>query len=93
MSNTTSSKTPRVRLGKRPRRDHRQLGADSKRFIDRKRLLQKLGLSYPSVWKRMRAGKFPLPYVDGQKNFWDEDEVDAYLAALPRRTYPTKTEI
>lgn len=85
---TTPSKTPRE-LGKTPRRDHRALGPDSKRYIDKRQLLQKLAMSYPSIWARMRKGVFPRPYVDGGKNYWLESEVDQYLSSLPKRTYPT----
>jgi predicted DNA-binding transcriptional regulator AlpA len=72
---------------KRQRVDRRHLLPTSKRYIDRKRLLLKVPLSYPSIWARMKRGQFPAPYVDGGKNFWDEDEVDQYVASLQRRSY------
>ena len=89
-SEVNTSKLSRVKLP--PRRDHHAPGPDSKRYIDRKRLLQKVPLSYPSIWKRMKAGTFPAPFIDGQKNVWDESEIDSYLAALPKRTYPSTTQ-
>ena len=60
-----------------------------RRYIDKRQLLEKVPLSYVSIWKRMKSGEFPAPYVHGNKNNWDEDEVDSYLASRPRRDgYP-----
>ena len=60
-----------------------------RRYIDKRQLLKKVPLSYVSIWKRMKSGEFPAPYVHGNKNNWDEDEVDSYLASRPRRDgYP-----
>jgi predicted DNA-binding transcriptional regulator AlpA len=62
----------------------------TRRYIDKRRLLEKVPLSYPSIWKRMKRGEFPAPRYDGSKNIWDEAEVDAYLASRPKRAcYPT----
>jgi len=62
------------------------------RWLDRRRLLEKVPLSYPTIWKQMKRGEFPAPVVVGFKNFWAEDEVDAYLAGRPRRDcYPQPT--
>jgi predicted DNA-binding transcriptional regulator AlpA len=63
----------------------------TRRFIDKRALLLKVPLSYPSIWKRMKRGEFPAPRYDGSKNFWAEDEIDAYLASLPKRgCYPER---
>jgi predicted DNA-binding transcriptional regulator AlpA len=58
-----------------------------KRYINKRELLRKLGLSYPSIWKRMAKGEFPAPIVIGIKNFWIEEEVDRYVASHPRSNY------
>jgi predicted DNA-binding transcriptional regulator AlpA len=42
-------------------------------------------VSYPTIWVRMCKGQFPRPRVSGQKSFWLSTEVEAWLAALPRR--------
>jgi predicted DNA-binding transcriptional regulator AlpA len=62
---------------------------DSKRqkFIFKSELLERLGQSYPTLWKRMRRGEFPLPRILGNKNVWLASEVDDYLAGLPCRQY------
>ena|SRR5215831_21280506 len=63
-----------------------QLEAKSgSRWLDRRRLLEKVPLSYPTIWKQMKRGEFPAPVVVGSKNFWAEDEVDAYIASRPKR--------
>jgi predicted DNA-binding transcriptional regulator AlpA len=61
----------------------------SRRYIGKRELLKKLPLSYVSIWKRMKRGSFPAPVVDGGKNYWCEEEIDNYLARLPKRScYP-----
>jgi predicted DNA-binding transcriptional regulator AlpA len=65
----------------------------SKRYINRHELLRKVGFSYPSIWKRMKAGTFPAPFIDGGKNLWDEAEVDEYVASLKRRSYGSTADL
>jgi predicted DNA-binding transcriptional regulator AlpA len=67
--------------------DHQNNG---RRFIDRRGLLARIPLSYPTIWKRMRHGTFPRPHVLGGKNAWDLAEVEAFLGSLPRRQYPER---
>jgi predicted DNA-binding transcriptional regulator AlpA len=55
------------------------------RLLSKGEMLDKVGLTYPSVWKLMREGAFPRAVVLGGKNAWLEHEVDAFIAALPRR--------
>jgi predicted DNA-binding transcriptional regulator AlpA len=59
------------------------------RLLSKGEMLDKVGVTYPTIWKLMRAGAFPRPVVIGSspggKNAWFEHEVDAYLATLPRR--------
>jgi prophage regulatory protein len=39
-------------------------------------------------WRDIKAGKFPAPVQLGPNSVgWFEDEIDAWLAARPRRTY------
>jgi predicted DNA-binding transcriptional regulator AlpA len=63
------------------------------KLIDKRELLARVPLSYPSIWKRMRRGEFPQPFRLGGKNAWDESEIDAYLQSLPRRTYPAGSPV
>jgi predicted DNA-binding transcriptional regulator AlpA len=55
------------------------------RLLSKGDVLDKVGLSYVSVWKLMREGAFPRSVVVGAKVAWLEHEVDEYIAKLPRR--------
>jgi predicted DNA-binding transcriptional regulator AlpA len=55
------------------------------RLLDRKELLAKTGLSYPTIWALMRKGDFPHSRAVGGKTVWIEAEVDAWIVRLPRR--------
>ena len=42
-------------------------------------------------WRDIKAGKFPAPVQLGPNSVgWFEDEIEAWLAARPRRTYRAK---
>jgi predicted DNA-binding transcriptional regulator AlpA len=43
------------------------------------------GVSYPTIWSWMRAGRFPRSRVVGGKSMWRSDEVQLWLDALPVR--------
>jgi predicted DNA-binding transcriptional regulator AlpA len=43
------------------------------------------GVSYPTLWTWMRAGRFPRSRVVGGKSMWRSDEVQAWLDTLPVR--------
>ena len=50
------------------------------------------GLSTTTIYRLMRAGKFPLPLKIGDKAVrWWASEIEAWLAGLPRATgeHPT----
>jgi predicted DNA-binding transcriptional regulator AlpA len=55
------------------------------RLLSKGDVLDKVGLSYVSVWKLMREGAFPRSVVVGGKVAWLEHEVDEFIAKLPRR--------
>jgi predicted DNA-binding transcriptional regulator AlpA len=50
-----------------------------------------VGISYPTVWRMMRLGRFPRPKRIGPwENSpvrWDSGEVQAWIDALPRQEY------
>ena len=54
-------------------------------MIHRPDLLRRTGLSYPTVWRMMREGKFPRGRAVGGKTAWLESEIDNWIAALPER--------
>jgi predicted DNA-binding transcriptional regulator AlpA len=55
------------------------------RLLSKGEVLDKLGVTYPTVWKLMREGAFPRSVVVGGKVAWLEHEVDEFIANLPRR--------
>jgi len=55
------------------------------RLLSKGDVLDKVGVTYPTIWKLMRQGAFPRSVVVGGKVAWLEHEVDAWIAALPRR--------
>jgi predicted DNA-binding transcriptional regulator AlpA len=57
------------------------------RLISKRELLQRVPLSFPTIWKLMRQDKFPRARVIGGKSFWFEHEIDAFLDTLPMRRY------
>jgi predicted DNA-binding transcriptional regulator AlpA len=57
----------------------------NQRLIDRVTLLDKVPLSYATVWNLMRKGEFPRSKFVGDRTFWLEHEVDAWIEAMPNR--------
>ena len=55
------------------------------RLVFKGELLERTGLSFPTIWLMMRKGNFPRSRVVGGKSAWLAYEVDAWFAALPRR--------
>jgi prophage regulatory protein len=52
------------------------------------RASSKVGRSRTSLWRDVRAQLFPAPITLGPNSVaWFEDEIDAWIAARPRRTY------
>ncbi len=55
------------------------------RLLAKAEILDITGVSFPTIWAWMRAGKFPRSRIVGGKSMWFSTEVDAWLAALPVR--------
>jgi predicted DNA-binding transcriptional regulator AlpA len=56
------------------------------RLLDKKQVIERVGVSFPTIWKWMRAGTFPRARVVGDlKSVWYEHEIEAWIAALPMR--------
>jgi prophage regulatory protein len=53
------------------------------RLLSRQEMLERVNLSYPTVWQRMRDGKFPRGRDNGGKVVWVEAEIDNWIAKLP----------
>jgi predicted DNA-binding transcriptional regulator AlpA len=54
-------------------------------LLTKKQVLERAGgVSFPTLWKWMRAGKFPRARTAGNlKSVWLESEVEAWMSALP----------
>ena len=53
-------------------------------LLDKKQVINRVGVSFPTIWKWMRAGKFPRARTVGDlKSVWLENEVEAWMSALP----------
>jgi predicted DNA-binding transcriptional regulator AlpA len=58
----------------------------TRRLIYRPELLSRVGVSYPTVWRWMRAGTFPRSRVVATRTAWLEDELERWLdQLLPQR--------
>lgn len=55
------------------------------RLISKPEVLDKVGVTFPTIWKWMREGKFPRSRQLGGKSCWIESEVEAWINALPTR--------
>jgi predicted DNA-binding transcriptional regulator AlpA len=55
------------------------------RLISKRDVLARTHLTYPTIWKLMREGKFPRSRALLNKAVWVEDEVEAWIAAMPMR--------
>src|SRR6516225_4388700 len=55
------------------------------RLLDKTEICAIAGVTFPTVWKMMRAGKFPRGRILGGKTKWLSTEIDAWLASLPVR--------
>ena len=53
------------------------------RLLSRREVVDRTGLSYPTLWSWMRAGKFPRSRVVGGKIAWLESEIERWIMDLP----------
>lgn len=54
------------------------------KMIFKPEVIKRVGFTYPTLWRWMREGKFPLSFDIGSKSAWLESEIDAWLASRPR---------
>jgi predicted DNA-binding transcriptional regulator AlpA len=62
-------------------------------LLNKKQVIDRVGVSFPTIWKWMRAGKFPRARTVGDlKSVWLESEVEAWMSALPVRRLKDDSE-
>ena len=57
----------------------------ARRLISKAEVLDRVALSYPTVWAWMREDKFPRSRSVGGKACWVESEVNDWIAKRPLR--------
>lgn len=58
------------------------------RLLSKAELIERLGgITFVTVWKWMREGRFPASRSLGGKSVWIEAEVEAWIKKLPVRKY------
>ena len=55
------------------------------RLLDRHQVCGVANVSYPTLWAMMRRGEFPRSRVLGGKSMWILQEIEEWIAALPKR--------
>jgi len=55
------------------------------RLLRLKEVQKILPLSRPTIYRRIREGKFPAPVKDGRCSLWEESKVMAYAEQLLRQ--------
>jgi prophage regulatory protein len=55
------------------------------RLLGKREVTTIAGVSFPTIWSWMRAGKFPRSRIVGGKSMWLSTEIDSWVAELPVR--------
>jgi len=54
------------------------------RLMLKKEVLDRIGVTYPTLWHWMREERFPMSRQLGGKVCWLASEVEAFMQALPK---------
>jgi prophage regulatory protein len=58
------------------------------RLLSAREVMEKVDLTYVSIWKKMKKGQFPAPRELGAKTLrWVEADIDQWIESLPRRQF------
>ena len=55
------------------------------RLLSKPEVLDRVGVTYPTLWSWMQRGKFPRSRQLGGKAAWIEAEIEEWINALPVR--------
>jgi prophage regulatory protein len=84
--NTITKKAPAAQV-ESANKAAAMVAANQVRLISKPEVLDRVGVTFPTIWKWMREGKFPRSRELGGKTAWIEAEVEAWIAGLPERKY------
>lgn len=56
-------------------------------LLSKNEVCERVGRSFSALWAMMKRNEFPMARVCGDKSCWLAAEVDAWVAALPKREY------
>lgn len=62
----------------------------NKRFVFKGDVLERIGVSYPCLWRWMRDGKFPIALEVGGRCAWIKSDIDAWMLSRPARNYKSR---
>jgi prophage regulatory protein len=55
------------------------------RILRESEVRKRIGFSHSTIWRRRRAGTFPMPVdLGGGMMGWTEESIDEYIESLPR---------
>jgi predicted DNA-binding transcriptional regulator AlpA len=57
------------------------------RYIDKGEVLDRIPVSYVTIWTWMRAGTFPRSRIINNKSMWLESEVTAWMLKQPTQRF------
>ena len=55
------------------------------RLLRLRDVMRLIPLSRPTIYRRIKDGKFPAPKKDGRCSLWDEEQVTRYAASLSQQ--------
>ena len=55
------------------------------RIVSKPEVLDRVGVTYPTIWLWMREGKFPRSRELGGKSCWLESEIEDWILSRPVR--------
>lgn len=58
-------------------------GRKPARFLPKKEVLRRVGISYTSAWELMVRGEFPRSRQVGRRVFWIEQEIEDFIKNCP----------
>lgn len=53
------------------------------RLIDKPELLRRVPVTFPTIWRWMREGRFPRSRNIGGKSCWVEQEITSWITSRP----------